>query len=47
MAEKKDPKISSSVGAQLQGEPRIVPNAPVPTVAQALANAKAQVQAAK
>lgn len=39
-----------SVGAEQQRKdnpPRIVPNDPAPTVAQALANAKAQVDAAR
>jgi hypothetical protein len=46
MAEK-NPKISSSIGGQLQAEPRIVDNPPASSVAQALANSKRQVGQAK
>lgn len=44
---KSNPKISHSVGVQLQPEPRIIDNPPAATFSQALANAKKLVDQAK
>jgi hypothetical protein len=40
-------KPSLSVGSQLQPQPKVIDNPPAPSVAQALANSKKQVDAAK